>query len=83
MCLLAKLPTINSLSNIADTFWIHTPYRIRGLGVKSEIKKWGFENQNLKIQIDKTHPFLLVYNLYITELLGACDFVFIAYMQKI
>jgi len=25
---LAKLPTISFLSNIADTFWIHAPYRI-------------------------------------------------------
>ena len=32
---LAKLPTINILSNITDTFWIHGPYRIWESGVKS------------------------------------------------
>jgi hypothetical protein len=31
---LAKLPTINFLSNIADTFWIHAPYRIWESSVK-------------------------------------------------
>ena len=30
----AKLPTINFLSNIADTFWIHEPYRIGKMPVK-------------------------------------------------
>jgi len=31
---LAKLPTINFLSDIADTFWIHEPYRIEKMPVK-------------------------------------------------
>ena len=34
LCFLAKLPTINFLSNMADTFWIHAPYRNWESGVK-------------------------------------------------
>jgi hypothetical protein len=39
--LLARSPTINFSLNIADTFWIHAPYRIWKLNVKSKSKKWG------------------------------------------
>jgi hypothetical protein len=38
--LLARSPTINFSLNIADTFWIHAPYRIWKLNVKSKSKKW-------------------------------------------
>jgi len=36
---LARLPTICFLSDIADTFWIHAPYRILESSVKSKSEK--------------------------------------------
>ena len=46
---LAKLPAINFLSNFADTFWIHAPYRIWESGVK--LNK---ENDDLKMKMNKS-----------------------------
>ena len=54
---LARLPTINFSSNIADTFWIHAPDRIWDLNVKSKSKKWDFEYQKGQIQIARFTPF--------------------------
>ena len=54
---LARSPTINFSSNIADTFWIHAPYRIWELNVKSKSKKWDFEYQKGQIQIARFTPF--------------------------
>ena len=54
---LARSPTINFYPINTDSFWIHAPYRIWKLNVKSKSKKWGFEYQNLKIQIARFTPF--------------------------
>ena len=51
LCFVAKLPTIDFLSNIADTFWILAPYRNGLYDVKSKSKKWRFENENVWILV--------------------------------
>jgi hypothetical protein len=56
-CYLAGSPTINLSSNIADTFRIHSHYRILESNVKPKSKKWGFEYQKRQIKIARFTPF--------------------------
>ena len=55
---LARSPTINFYPINTDSFWIHAPYRIWDLSVKSKSKNWGFECQKWKIQTARFPPFL-------------------------
>ncbi len=79
---LARSPTINFSSNIADSFRIHALYRIRELNVKSKSKKWNFEYQKEQIQIARFSLFCWDI-IYKSQGLKMLKFLFLSELTRI